>query len=443
MAFGTAGAAAEEQGLMDQAGHRDFLFLQGLHGPFFSLLGAALLGNGHRVHRVNFNGGDRLYWRLPGAVNYRGRMGRWPEFLERLILARGITDIVLFGDCRPLHRAAIAVAAGLQIQVHVFEEGYIRPDFVTLEIGGVNGHSPLPRDPAWYREQARTLPPYGPEQSVPTSFRRRAMQDVLYNFAQMLLAWQYPFYRSHRPLHPLVEYGGWLWRFANQEAAQRRSEAVLRRLGADPRRYFVFPLQLDSDYQIRLHSPYNGMQPAIEQVLRSFAAHAPDDTILVVKDHPLDNGLINWRRLVATVAASCGIGPRVLHLEVGDVGPLVRAAAGMVTVNSTTGTLALACGVPVITLGDAVYNIPDVTFQGELDMFWRAPTPPDPATYDAFRRVLLARCLVRGGYFSEVGLDMLVRGSLTRLEQAASVHAVQRAPVSRLPAPAVLAAARG
>ena len=67
----------------------------------FSQLGRALAEHGHGVHRINFHGGDQLFWRLPGAVNYRGSDSNWPGFLEAKILDDGVTDIVLFGDCRP------------------------------------------------------------------------------------------------------------------------------------------------------------------------------------------------------------------------------------------------------------------------------------------------------------------------------------------------------
>ena len=52
---------------------------------FFERLGQALAQRGHAVHRVNFNGGDRAFWRLPGAVDFCGRAEEWPEFLDRLI----------------------------------------------------------------------------------------------------------------------------------------------------------------------------------------------------------------------------------------------------------------------------------------------------------------------------------------------------------------------
>ncbi|HYZ41118.1 MAG TPA: capsular biosynthesis protein, partial [Stellaceae bacterium] len=125
---------------------------------FFERLGRALAERGHAVHRVNFNGGDRAFWRLPGAVDFRGRPQEWPEFLDELIVGKAISDVILFGDCRPLHRAAIRIAEERLLRIHVVEEGYLRPDWITFEEGGVNGHSSLPRDPDWYRERARSLP---------------------------------------------------------------------------------------------------------------------------------------------------------------------------------------------------------------------------------------------------------------------------------------------
>ena len=395
---------------------RQFLFLQGLAGPFFQRLGQALAQAGHGVHRVNFHGGDLVYWRGPGAVNYRGGRGGWPTFFQAQVDRRGITDIVLFGDCRPLHKDAIALANRLGLGVHVFEEGYIRPDFVTLEEGGVNGLSSLPRDPEHYLEAASRLPPLPPPAApVPFSFNRRAREDIVYNVAATALAPLYPGYRTHRPWHPLVEYVGWGSRLLRKSAAARRASAVIAQLDARARPYFVFPLQLDCDYQIRVHSPFPGMRPAIDHVFASFAAHADADALLVVKSHPLDNGLRNWKRIVLDAAKRAGLADRMLYLEDGDIEVLVRAAQGVVTVNSTTGTLALKHGVPVATLGRAVYDIPRVTHQSGLDRFWTQPDEHEPAVFDAMRRVLIDRCLIAGGFFSEEGLAMLVTAATKRL----------------------------
>ena len=53
---------ARSDGQVRRVANKEFLFLQGLAGPFFSHLGEALAEVGNGVHRINFNGGDKLYW---------------------------------------------------------------------------------------------------------------------------------------------------------------------------------------------------------------------------------------------------------------------------------------------------------------------------------------------------------------------------------------------
>lgn len=397
---------------------RNVLLLQGLMGPLFRRVGQALRRDGYGVHKVNFNGGDRLFWRLPNGIDYRGPPEDWPAALARLIAGRGITDVVLFGDCRPLHMAALGVCRDLHVPVHVFEEGYIRPDWVTLELGGVNGHSTLPRDPAWYLAQAAALPPVPEHRPVPSSFRRRAAEGLLYNAADVLTRWRYPHWQTHRPWHPLVEGMGWLRKLMRREATRARANDALAALDARAGPYMLFPLQLDSDAQVRLHSPFAGIADALRRVIGSFAAHAPAGLRLVVKEHPLDNGVRDWRLETLSVAAQHGVDDRVIYLEAGDIVPVAERAEGVVTINSTSGTLALALGVPVIALGQAVYDIAGITDQGGLDAFWRAPRAPDAATFAAFRRVLIDRCLVAGGFFSDEALRKVTEGVVARLEAA-------------------------
>jgi len=400
----------------DRGGPRTVLLLQGLMGPLFRRLGQGLIRAGHNVHKINFNGGDRAFWRLPNGIDYRGSLEQWPAMLAETIGTLGITDVLLFGDCRDHHMLAIKVCRDSNVPVHVFEEGYVRPDWVTLELGGVNGHSSLPRDPAWYRATAAALPPVPPHSQVPSSFRRRALEGLVYNTADVLTRWHYPHWDNHRPWHPLVEGMGWLRKLLRRREREASSHALLAELDARQSPYFLFPLQLDSDAQIRLHSPFAGVDDALRLVIASFAKHAAPDVRLVVKEHPLDNGVRNWRHETADTAMLFGVGSRVDYLAWGDIAPVTQRAKGMVTINSTSGTLALAMGVPVIALGHAVYDIPDITCQDGLDAFWQHAIPPDPDTFAAFRRVLIDRCLIPGGFFSEEAIGKVVRHAVARFE---------------------------
>lgn len=398
-----------------------FLFLQGPPGPFFADLARGLVAERHAVWRINLNGGDRGDWNrhertLPDdcTTDYTGSAADWPRFFDHFVRTRRLTDLVLFGDCRPLHRIAHGLATMHGLRIHVFEEGYLRPDWVTLELGGVNGHSDLPGDPDWYVTQAAGLPPPSATlPAIPFSFRRRAREAVLYYTDTVMQRWRFRHYRSHRTGSQVVEGLGWLRRLMGLARARARANALLKRLPT--LRFFVFPLQLNTDYQVRVHSPFVTVCAALDYIVDSFARAASADVTLVVKLHPLDNGLIDWRRVTAAAARRFGVAGRVFLLEDGDIARVVARARGIVTINSTSGTFALGAGVPTIALGDAIYDLPGITHQGSLDAFWATPTPPDPRIWDAFTRVLRDRCLVRGGFLSDEGLALLVAGSVARL----------------------------
>lgn len=391
---------------------RRFLFLQGPPGPFFWLLGQELQQRGHPIFRINFNGGDALDW--PGeATHYRGGLNGWNRYIDRFIRDNRITDILFFGDCRPLHMAAHGMGKLRGVHIHVFEEGYIRPHWVTMEPDGVNGYSTLTRDPQVLIEQARGLPPIPPAIEISASFRRRMHDALRYYWADWLNRWRYPSYKSHRPGYLAVEALGWAAKYVRARLHRQRDAEALGKVGAAP--YFLFPLQLNSDFQIREHSPFTSMYDAVLYVLDSFTHQAPEDCVLVIKEHPLDCQLRSWRRFIDRHARRLGMEDRILHISSGDLTALAGGSRGMVTVNSTSGTLGLGAGVPVIVLGRAIYDIPGITHQGMLDAFWRNPQPPTPEVYDAFRRVLHARCLIPGGFASESAVKILIRSALIRL----------------------------
>jgi capsular polysaccharide export protein len=78
--------------------------------------------------------------------------------------------------------------------------------------------------------------------------------------------------------------------------------------------------------------------------------------------------------------------------------------------------LGLDKGVPVVVLGKAIYDMPDLTFQHGLDRFWTEATAPDAETFAAFRRVLIDHCLIPGGFFSKPALDKVVTHAVARFE---------------------------
>ena len=113
-------------------------------GRFFWRLGKMLRMAGAEVWRVGFNAGDRAFWlHSRSYIPYTGTVDGWDETFRSLIETKSITDIVLYGDTAPIHAQAVAAAKALGLGIHVFEEGYMRPYWVTYERGGSNGNSRL------------------------------------------------------------------------------------------------------------------------------------------------------------------------------------------------------------------------------------------------------------------------------------------------------------
>ncbi|MEX1113863.1 MAG: capsular biosynthesis protein [Akkermansiaceae bacterium] len=404
---------------------RNFLFLQGLATPFFSALGRHLREQGASTLRVNFCPGDELYWRGP-SMKFRGTTEELQPFYASLFDERGFTDVALFGDTRTVHQPALVTARTRGVRVHVFEEGYLRPYWVTVERGGVNAHSPLPRDPAWYLAARHALDPEPgvvEERNNPTT---RALQDMGYHLSNAAAPLLYPRYQTHRPRHPAREYAGWAWRLPQLPLRRRTEEKALHEILAGSAPVFFFPLQLTGDSQMTKHSSFSGIAAAMETVIKSFAQHAPLEALLMIKNHPLDTGLDRHKKTASRLARQFTVEQRVHFFETGHLPTIADRAQGTVVVNSTVGLAALGHGCPVKTLADPIYNLPGMTFQGGLDEFWKQPTPPDRDLYRAFRDVLLATTQVNGNFFTKRGIALAVQNCDRMLAEESPLEALRK-----------------
>ncbi len=365
-------------------------------GPFFRFFADELEAQGIEVIKVNFNAGDAFYFRGPEARSYRGRLRDLGAYLEQLIHGRRIDGIVLFGDGRPIHRTAIEVAERLQVRIFVFEEGYLRPDWVTFEEGGVNGHSSLPRDPAFYRGiQPVTLE----AARVGATFGRAGWFSTVYSIA-LTLGWLlYPHYRHHRPLNAFSEAFYWVRGGVRKLVFARRERNVLGELASKQhKRFFLVAMQVHCDYQLK-HSRFESVEEFLKEVVASFAANGPKDKLLVIKSHPMDRPYREHGRLVRALARRHGLQDRMIHVHDLHLPTLLRHACGTVMINSTVGLQSIQEGTPVAVLGNAIYDMPGLAFQGKLEEFWRDPGNVDANLYGAFRQHLLRTNQANGSFY--------------------------------------------
>jgi capsular polysaccharide export protein len=391
---------------------RRFLMLQGPHGPFFGGLADMLGQAGCAVWRVGFNQGDRLMWGLRrGYIPYLGTAADWPGALSVLVAQHGITDIVLYGDTRPVHSVAVRLADSAGLTVHVFEEGYIRPFWVTYERGGSNGHSRLMR--MTLEEMQAALAARATDLPMPPArwgeMRQHIFWGAIYHFAVLVANRSYRALEPHRDIGVPAEFRLYLRRLLLMplHRAERALATARIRLGGFP--YHLVLLQLEHDASFRAHSSFASMPDFIRAVLDAFARGAAPHHHLVFKAHPLEDGRAAIAATIRSEAARLGLTRRVHFLRGGKLARLLAQARSAVTVNSTAGHQALWRGVPLKVVGQAIYAKPGLVSDLPLAEFFAGAVRPDPRAYREFRHYLLETSQIAGGFYAAAGRRRLIR----------------------------------
>lgn len=391
----------ERAGFHQLAKYRHVLLLQGPNGPFFARLRDYLESAGRRVSKVNFNGGDDLFYRRGAIVRFTEPMPKWEVFLREMLVEQHIDAIVVFGSSRRHHRIAARLANDMGIDFWVFEEGYVRPDYITLEAGGVNAASPIV---AWELGAMPSIQRPVQRRKFNRAFGKMAWYSFLYFSGGIGRRRRYPHYRHHKPFS-LHELALWLRAAFRKHLYHRQEREITARLLTENHPpFFLVALQVHNDSQIRVHSPWRRIEDFIEWTVYSFAHYASSDCLLVIKHHPMDRGHTNYAKAVAECAVSSGVANRVVYIHDAHLPSLLQRCSGLVTVNSTTGLQALYHRVPVIALGRCFYAKPGLTYQGSLDTFWSNSQPVDTRTFTRFRNSLIYASQINSSFYADTTL---------------------------------------
>jgi len=296
---------------------RVFLFLQGPNCAFFTGIAKMLEAHGHRCLRINLCFGDWLFWRRRGAVNYRGSFGKWESFLERFLEREGITDIILNGEKRNYHKVAVSLAKERGIEVTVTDFGYLRPDWITFEKNGMSGDSEFPRCRHEIMSLAARVRKVPDEPRFRESAAIKVISESIAALGTSSLRVLYPGYHPYQLDNPLLFGIAYLWRQLKNRIFRVRRERFLGSLLEGGRRFYLHAMQMEMDFQIRAYSSYPNQQAALWEVISSFARNAPADSWLVMKIHPLDPGLVDWRKQILAFAEKAGVAGRVHFLDGG------------------------------------------------------------------------------------------------------------------------------
>jgi capsular polysaccharide export protein len=290
------------------------------------------------VTKVNFNPGDDYFYKNE-AIQYKESLLQWPSRLRELLVNREIEAVFLFGDCRAIHKAAKPLCDSLYIDLWCFEEGYLRPNFFTLEKNGVNYNSQL----------AHISPASLPQLEIKTSlinYPKRFFQMCLAGFqywlANVMYPNRYPYYTHHRDLN-LTKAFYWtrsFLRYLKYKVTERPIRKLIK--GSSSASYFVVPLQVHDDSQMTEHSDYQSVEEFIEEVLTSFAEHVKETSSLdtvIIKHHPMDRGHVNYGSFISSLSISLEISSQVVYvhdLALPEIFPCCKGCISNSTSNIST-----------------------------------------------------------------------------------------------------------
>ena len=330
--------------------------------------------------------------------------------MQREFREKQITDLVIYNDTRPFHKTAIQAAHARGINVHIFEEGYLRPYWITYERDGSNGNSKL-----MSLAQSAVVPDHltrGPDPvHAPCHWgdmREHIFYGAVYHWCILCANRQFPNFASHREISIRKEFRLHLKQlvFTPARIAARFWANLTLKCRTFP--YHLILMQLQHDSAFQNHSPFKTNASFLELTLRSFANNAPPHHHLVIKAHPLEDGRSEIAYHLRRLGTKFGINRRIHYLPGGKLAHVLDPALSVVTVNSTAGQQALWRGIPVKTLGQAIYNHDKFISKQSLDAFFAHPKAPNLQAYKAFRNFLLQTSQIPGGFYSKAGRQQAI-----------------------------------
>ncbi|EMS8660290.1 capsule biosynthesis protein [Campylobacter coli] len=371
------------------------LLLQGPVGTFFHRLAIKMKKNKTKVFKLNFNGGDFLFY--PSGKRCKCDEKDLENFYESFFKEKKIDAIVMYNDCRLIHAKAIKVAKGLGIGIWIFEEGYLRPYCITFEKDGVNANSSLPRDKNFYL--SCNILTKESIKEIPGGFKFMAFSAFLYWLFSFLLA---PFFNNklhHRTLFPF-EFLFWFRSLYRKYLYKLTEKKLNQKIYSLEKKYFLAILQVYNDTQIKHHYK-KSIEEFIEELILSFANHARAKSYLIFKHHPMDRGYRNYSKLINGLSQKYHVEGRIFYVHDTYLPTLLKNALGCITINSTVGLSAILEGCPTKVCGNAFYNFEGLAYPKKLQFFWREAHAykPNPSLVINFKNYLLNTNQFNGNFY--------------------------------------------
>lgn len=388
--------------------NKNVVLLQGPIGWFFNELEEQLNYQNNHTFRILFNAGDEYFCTSENALPFKEDISVWADYFDSFLISEEIDVVIMQGDLRAFHKIAKKIAKDLNKEVYVFEQGYLRPNFITFEKDGVNANSKtIPKSKGIFEKiefsnsYKDNIQKKGVE--IKNNFYYTAKYSIIYGFLNSVLSYKYPLAKKYNIykinfFKDILKFVyGKIKIFLNKSNTKK----ILKNVATvwDNNYYFI-PLQLNEDSQVKVHSTYNDMNEFIKEVIISFSKHSEKDKKLIIKEHPLGVGLVNNEQYIKELVKHYGVEDRVFYIIDGELGLLLKHTKGTVTINSTVGMSTLYHLKPLKTLGKSIFSIDGLASTDlSLDEFWKNCSIPNEKLVSNFINYVLYYTQMKGSFY--------------------------------------------
>jgi capsular polysaccharide export protein len=289
---------------------------------------------------------------------------RYINYLNDLHHTYKIDLIITWNDTFMFDRAAKQFAKCNNISLAMFEAGIFRPYTITIDSQGINYGNSVPQDPEFYKQ---------------IEFDEKKLEylfsDIIQTSQEHFFSIKIPklkkFYLKERIIDKL--HTDFLRDEINLEIIfenlyQKVKKNITKKINFRtlndnfsskklPKKFIFVPFQVHDDSQIILNSPtIKSMGQLVEIINREvlkFNQNYKEKYYVIFKEHPADFGRIDYSELYQKYKEQ----DHLIFLKNGNTNELIKKCDLVITVNSTVGIEALKSYKPVITLGNAYYNI--------------------------------------------------------------------------------------
>ena len=379
------------------------LFLMGPIGTFFARLAGYLEDNNVRTYKILFPLHEYGFSKSR-IIRYDQDINIFKNFLRETIVNFEIKHIFMYGNVLIPHKQALELArelnkAGKDIKTHIFELGYLRPNFVTLENEGINYNSSLIKSREFYSKQDSysVLP-------VPKKHARLRIRKIwkTISFINHSLKNYKIVEKAHKlqpkPIYVWFQIKGFFLKYFFFFTEYKLKKNFLRK------KFFLVILQVSTDSQLTEGSDIKDNKKFIYEVIKEFAEAKLNNINLVFKHHPRDRGYTNYHNQIQKISKEFGIQNSVFYIHDYFLSKLFQNpnCTGTILINSTVGYQSLYHSVPLKSLGVTPYNIEGLSDQKDLASFFRNPSPVNKLLFKKFYKYILENSQINGnfdGYF--------------------------------------------